>query len=100
MSKAILNKEDIKLLKKVFATKSDLTSMENRFDKKLKSMEKRQDAKYATKVDLTSMEKRQQLSFEKLEAIISRTFSEIESKFDIRLTRVENEVGLNTNLGI
>lgn len=48
-----LNQDDIKLLKSIFATKEDLGSMENRFDKK-----------FATKEDLKPLATTKQLKTE------------------------------------
>ena len=93
-----LNQDDIKLLKSVFATKNDLSSME-----------KRQDAKYATKTDLTSMEKRQDAKYATKDAV-TKGFAMVEKRFDdmdaalakystdieTRVQRLENVVGIPT----
>ena len=74
-----LNKDDIHLLKDVFATKADLSAME-----------KRQDQKYATKTDLGGLWQKVEHRFEQLKGILVKSFQEIEGRFQV----LENEVGI------
>lgn len=81
---ATLNKDDVKLLQSVFATKKDLEAMERRHNKNLIGMENRQDKKYATKKDL-----------EQLESIIASAFQQIETEFRSRIRNLEENVGVS-----
>ncbi|HJZ05107.1 hypothetical protein A2634_04375 [Candidatus Amesbacteria bacterium RIFCSPHIGHO2_01_FULL_48_32] len=74
-----LNKDDINLLKGVFATKIDLSAME-----------KRQDQKFVTKTDLGGLWQKVERKFEQLEGILVKSFQETEG----RLQLLEKEVGI------
>lgn len=84
---ATLNQDDIKLLKSIFATKDDLSSME-----------KRQDAKYATKADLTSMEKRQNAKFDMIEKRfddMDMALTKYSQEIEARIENLEDAVGIS-----
>lgn len=120
---ATLNQDDIKLLKSVFVTKSDLTAMEKRqnakyatksdlasvrsdlvtmekrYDNKLTAMEKRQDAKYAAKDDLHKLESRLEKkitdAIENSENSIIQAVTTVEIELRGRISRLEDVVGIS-----
>lgn len=120
---ATLNQDDIKLLKSVFATKSDLAAMEKRqdakyatkdnlasvrsdlvtmekrYDNKLTAMEKRQDAKYAAKDDLHKLESRLEKkitdAIENSENSIIQAVTTVEIELRGKIKRLEDVVGIS-----
>ena len=78
---ATLNRDDVKLLKSVFATKRDLVAME-----------KRQDAKYTTKGDLAGLETRIEKRFDDLDFALVKYSQEIEG----RIGKLEDAVDVSS----
>lgn len=122
-----LNQDDIKLLKGIFATKDDLKDFAKKDDLKafatkddvasvkseLASMEARFDKKFATKDDLTSMETRFDKKFatkEDLKKVISASEKKIIKRVDfminvldrdhVKLAREVNQIKIHVGIPI
>lgn len=90
-----LNQDDIKLLKGIFATKDDLTSMETRFGKKfatkddLKVFAKKDDlVNFSTKTDIKNMETRLIKKIDDMDNFLDRE--------TVRLAKQIDKVKLNS----